>query len=80
MPSLTIKGLSPELCERLKARAGRNHRSLNAEVISCLEEAVRPERVDPEAVRARAAAARARVRGGPYSARFIREAIRQGRP
>ena len=46
----------------------------------CLEQAVQPQRLDPEAVRAMAAAARARVKGGPYSAKFIRDAIREGRP
>lgn len=80
MPNLTIKGIPQQVYERLKARAKINHRSLNAEVIVCLEQAVQPQRLDPEAVRAMAAAARARVKGGPYSAKFIRDAIREGRP
>lgn len=39
MPSLTIKGLPDLLYRRLRERAERNRRSLNAEVIVALEEA-----------------------------------------
>ena len=37
MVSITIKGLPPELHERLKEAARRNHRSLRGEIIACLE-------------------------------------------
>jgi plasmid stability protein len=79
MPNLTIKGIPQPVYERLKARAKINHRSLNAEVIACLEHAVLPQRVSPDEMLARAAAARSRVKGGPYSAKFIADAIREGR-
>jgi plasmid stability protein len=46
MATLTVKDLPTELHRRLKARAERNGRSLNREVIECLEASVRPERVD----------------------------------
>lgn len=39
MPGLTIKGMPDEVYRRLKDRAERNRRSLNAEVIVALEEA-----------------------------------------
>jgi len=38
--NMTIKGLPETVHERLKQRAERNRRSLNAEVIHTLEEAV----------------------------------------
>ena len=37
MPSITIKGISPTLHERLKSIARRQRRSLQNEVIACLE-------------------------------------------
>ena len=37
MASITIKGLPPELHERLKEAARRNHRSLRGEIVACLE-------------------------------------------
>jgi len=56
MATLTIKGIPGPVVERLKARAAANRRSLNLEVIACLEAVVLPVRVDPEAflVRVRA--------------------------
>lgn len=36
---MTIKGIPVELLEKLRERAARHHRSMNAEVISLLEDA-----------------------------------------
>ena len=38
MPTLTIKNLPASLHEELVARAKRNHRSLNNELVACLEQ------------------------------------------
>lgn len=40
--SLSIKNVTDEIVTRLKSRAARNHRSLQGELLSILEEAVRP--------------------------------------
>ncbi|NJD11175.1 MAG: Arc family DNA-binding protein [Gemmatimonadetes bacterium] len=40
MPSITIKGVPEEVYVRVRRRAERNRRSLNAELIVALEEAV----------------------------------------
>jgi predicted HicB family RNase H-like nuclease len=48
------KNIPPELHERLKEAAEAHRRSLNREVIACLEQVVRAQRVDPEALIARA--------------------------
>ncbi len=37
MPSLTIRNIPEDILEILRARAGRNHRSLNGEVLVLLE-------------------------------------------
>jgi plasmid stability protein len=63
MATLTIKDLPDKLHRQLKARALRNLRSLNREIIACLEAAAAPQRLDPDALRTRAAALRARVSG-----------------
>lgn len=54
MPTLTIKNLPPRLHKRLTTRAARHHRSLNSEVIACLEAAVAPHVIDPAALIAEA--------------------------
>ena len=46
MKNITLKNLTDGLHRKLKARASRHGRSLNREVIACLEEATRAE--DPE--------------------------------
>ncbi|HUG27144.1 MAG TPA: Arc family DNA-binding protein [Gemmatimonadales bacterium] len=40
MPTLTIKGLPEPIYRQLKAQAETNRRSLNGEIIACLERSV----------------------------------------
>ena len=54
MPSITVKNVPEELYRRLKQSARANRRSINAEIIVCIEQAVSPQPVDPELVIARA--------------------------
>ena len=79
MANLTLKDLPADLHRELKARAERHRRSLNSEAIACLEGAVITERVDVDAMLARARTARRRVRG-PVSSADIRQFVRAGRP
>lgn len=58
MASLTIKNVPEVLLRRLRARALLHHRSLNHEVIVCLEAAVQATPVDPDTLLARARAVR----------------------
>lgn len=48
MATLTIKGMQDDLYTLLKQRARSHHRSINAEVIMCVERAVRSRRLDPD--------------------------------
>lgn len=48
MPSLTIKNVPREVYRRLKARAVANRRSLNSEVIVCLEQSLGVRNLDPD--------------------------------
>ena len=54
MPTLTIKNIPEDLYARLKRHAEINRRSLNSEVILCIERAIRSRKVQPEAYLARA--------------------------
>ncbi len=63
MATITVKDLSDKLHRQLKARALQQHRSLNSHIIAVLESATMPQRVDPEALLARATALRDRVGG-----------------
>lgn len=46
--NLSIKNVPDELLEQLRARANGNHRSLQGELLSILEEALRPPRLNIE--------------------------------
>lgn len=83
MPTLTIKGMTDALHRRLKARATAHRRSLNSEIIVCLEHAVAAELVDAVEARARlsrADAVRKRLRVPPLTEATLRGAKAAGRP
>ena len=61
MASITIKDVPTELHERLKAVALRNRRSLQNEIVSCLECHVERPRVSKEDLLADAARLRAKL-------------------
>jgi len=46
MPALTVKNIPDEIYEKLKASATLHRRSLNGELIHCLEMALLPQPVD----------------------------------
>ena len=50
MANLTIKNIPQPLVQRLKRRAVLHHRSLNHEVIACLESSAQAVQVDPDAM------------------------------
>ena len=61
MPSLTIKNIPQDLLERLRERATANRRSLNSEVLACLERELMPQ-VSEEDLMERLDALRDRLR------------------
>ncbi|MGH9366917.1 MAG: FitA-like ribbon-helix-helix domain-containing protein [Thermoanaerobaculia bacterium] len=63
MATITIKDLSDKLHRQLKARALQQRRSLNSHIITLLEAATAPQKLDPEALLARAMKLRERVGG-----------------
>jgi plasmid stability protein len=54
MPTITVKNIPPDLYTWLKESAAANRRSINSEIIVCIERAVGADRVDPEELLARA--------------------------
>jgi plasmid stability protein len=78
MANLTIKTVPDPLLRRLKAQAARHRRSLNSEVIACLEAAVGPTVVNPDALLAEIRALRPPVRR-PVTDRLLNRLKRAGR-
>ena len=79
MANITIKGIPEDLYTLLKRRAGENRRSINREILVCLEQALSSRRMDPAELLARADAVRERVRMEPWTADELRRARDAGR-
>ncbi|HTP29409.1 MAG TPA: Arc family DNA-binding protein [Anaeromyxobacteraceae bacterium] len=80
MPNVNVKNLSKDLHRRLKERAKRNHRSLNSEVIACLQEAVMPRRIDSDEAAERIRVLRSQFRGPPLTEEEIARLKNERRP
>lgn len=50
MATVTVKNIPDDLYDRLKSLAEMNRRSVNSEIIVCIENAVGGRRIDPEEV------------------------------
>lgn len=80
MPNLTIKGIPDQLYKQLKHRAARHRRSLNSEIICCLEHTVSLTTVDPEAWLVGADRLRTKLGLTPVTDDSLSEAKQAGRP
>lgn len=79
MSSITVKNIPEPLMRRLRQAAASSNRSLNRQIIECLERQLQPGVVDVEATIRRARELRAR---GPARVTLaeLQEAKRRGRP
>ena len=79
MATLTIKGMPDELYKRLKKRAGEERRSINSQVIVCLELQLATPRRDPKAILKRLDAIRDRINLPALTDEELRKAKEFGR-
>ena len=79
MPSITVKNILDSIYNKLKKKAKAQHRSMNSEIIACLEQTVERKRVSPDEILRQARMMRKKVKGS-FSAEEIQDAIDQGRP
>lgn len=77
--NVTVKNIPPELHKDLKASAARHRRSLNREIISLLEERLKPRKRAPEEVLAAVGSLHDRLKGVRITAEMIDQAKREGR-
>lgn len=79
MPSLTIKNIPDKLYRRLKRAAEENHRSLNGQVLACLDASLAPPTISVEDQLAQLRKLRERLRSRHFKADDIRKAVETGR-
>ena len=80
MPALTIKNIPDDVYNALKNKAKQQHRSINSEVITCLERTLLPKRISTEERLSTIRALRSQVKSGAITAEDIDQAINEGRP
>jgi len=78
--TLTIKGIPASLYTQLKRIAVEHRRSLNREVIECLERSVATRRFDPDELLTGIDALRERLALPPLTEQSLRQAKAAGRP
>ena len=79
MPSLTVKNIPEDLYEQLKHAANAHHRSINSELINCLEKALLPRKITQQERLDSARALRSQVNATVIDAAELDEAKRTGR-
>ncbi|SFU27315.1 Arc-like DNA binding domain-containing protein [Nitrosomonas eutropha] len=78
--TLTLKNIPDEVYERLKVVAKANRRSLNSEIIMCLETVLMSTRISSKERLARARQLRAKLNVEEFQADDIDIMKKQGRP
>ena len=80
MTTITVKNIPTDLYADLKRSAEAHRRSINSEIIFCIERAVRSRKVNSDEVVARARILRERTAGYPISDQDLTQAKTDGRP
>jgi plasmid stability protein len=80
MPTITVKNIPADLYDRLKLSAQTNRRSINSEVIVCIERAVGARPINADAAITRARALREKTIDYPITDDELTAAKTAGRP
>jgi antitoxin FitA len=78
MPSITLKNIPETLYQKIRDRAKAQHRSINSEIIACLEHSTQANFVATDEILYQARRMRESIDSNITSDE-IREAIKQGR-
>jgi plasmid stability protein len=78
--TITLKNIPDDIYTRLKEVAQAHHRSLNSEIIACLESMLLPTRIMPNERLERARLLRKNLILSNFDPKEIDDAIEQGRP
>tara|TARA_R110000787_G_scaffold46719_3_gene113466 strand:+ start:1853 stop:2095 length:243 start_codon:yes stop_codon:yes gene_type:complete len=79
MPAVTLKNIPDDLYARLKEAARVHHRSMNSEILYCVERTLLPHKIDVSEHLAVARALRAKTANHPITDDQINAAINEGR-
>jgi plasmid stability protein len=80
MPTITVKNIPDDIYEDLKRSATLHRRSINSEVVVCIEKAVRGHRLNPNEFIHRVEALRNKIDLPPLTDEILRQAKEEVRP
>ena len=80
MPDVTIENIPDDLYEQLKIKANLNNRSIDSEILSCLEQALLPNKLMPEERLSQIEQLRTAISPNQITAQDIDQEIDKGRP
>jgi hypothetical protein len=80
MPTVTVKNIPSDLYEKLKQSAKLNRRSINSEIIVCIEHTVNSRPFSPEQILASARLLRLKTAAHPISDSEFNQAKTSNRP
>lgn len=79
MPTITVKNIPVDLYEKLKQTAMMSHRSINSEIIACIERSVSSKPVNPEQLLANARKLRSKTAAHEITDNEFNQAKTSGR-
>jgi len=80
MATITLKNIPDDLYDQIKQSARSNRRSINSEIITCIEHTLRGRKIDPEKLLAAARALRKKTPSYLFTEKEITKVKRSGRP
>ncbi len=80
MASITVRNIPDLVYERLRERAATHRRSLNNEIVACLEQSLTRRPVDPATFAARLRPLHEKTAALPLTDDLLRQAKEEGRP
>ncbi len=80
MATITLKNIPDSLYDQIKQSAASNRRSINSEIITCIEKALRGRTVNPDKILAAARTLRKKTAGHLFTEKSITKVKSAGRP
>jgi hypothetical protein len=80
MANFTVKNIPPDLYKKLKKAAEMNRRSINSEIIVCIEESVQSQAIDSENFLNKARKLRSHTADHPLTNQELSQIKSVGRP
>ncbi len=80
MATVTLKNIPDDLYDQIKQSAMTNRRSINSEIITCIEQTLKGRKVNPKTILAAARALRKKTSGQLFTEKGITKIKNAGRP